>query len=324
MPIEQALTLTYEQAKCLSTQCTDHLGNIYPSKQAMCDAYHIDRQIYFGRIGLGWSVEKALTTPVDYTPKNSKAIIDHLGNEFTSISDMCKFWNMTRSTYNARIKNGWSIERALTEPQRQVNMKRQKWTDHKGNDFPSLNAMCEAYGITHHTFHTRVTKLGWSVEKALTTPNIINATECSDNMGHTFPSLTDMCHYYGIPPYRLQGKTLTEEKLQTCLTSHFKANTKVGDVTVVKCIEFPYYLIKKDSHEFVISFDELVQIYHNDNFHPIPKNKLKDENLIIKESVGFPYYNIEINGESAVWDYWQIIQYRHDSNFGLSSLRKGE
>jgi hypothetical protein len=44
-------------------QCTDHLGNEYPSITAMCKAYNIPTQTYGMRIKQGWSVKDALTTP---------------------------------------------------------------------------------------------------------------------------------------------------------------------------------------------------------------------------------------------------------------------
>lgn len=326
LPIEQALTLTNEEVSSLRRACKDHLGNVYESKKAMCEAYNIDRQVFFGRMGMGWSLEDALTKPIDMQPKNSKEITDHMGNTFKSISEMCRYWNMTRQTYVARMKNGWTMEKALTVPQKVINnTEKQEWTDHLGNKYPSLNAMCEAYGITHYTFNSRVRHLGWSVEKALTEPTVINSTECTDRMGHTFPTISDMCHYYGLRSSRLQSmknRNLTDEELMKILTSRFKVNTKIGDITIKEKIEFPYYLVMIGNQKIVMTFEQLLDAFHNDNFCPIPKNKVKDKHLVIKNLIKFPYYEIEYDGKKLVWTYWQIIQYRHDSNFGLSEPKK--
>lgn len=46
-----------------ASPCTDHLGNNFPSKTAMCKHYGVSKQLFFNRIQIGWSVEDALTTP---------------------------------------------------------------------------------------------------------------------------------------------------------------------------------------------------------------------------------------------------------------------
>lgn len=46
----------------MSKTVSDHLGNIYPSIQAMCDKYGIKRQLYRKRMMLGWTQEQALST----------------------------------------------------------------------------------------------------------------------------------------------------------------------------------------------------------------------------------------------------------------------
>lgn len=41
--------------------CTDHLGNIYDSKEEMLKAYYISRQTFLYRKRKGWDLEKILT-----------------------------------------------------------------------------------------------------------------------------------------------------------------------------------------------------------------------------------------------------------------------
>ena len=42
-------------------------------------------------------------------------------------------------------------------------------TDHKGREFPSMRAMCRAWGIGWQVFLKRRTR-GWPLERALTEP----------------------------------------------------------------------------------------------------------------------------------------------------------
>lgn len=319
LPIKDALTLTEEECKALRNQCQDHLGNIYPSKKAMCDAYGIDRQTFFGRKTLGWSLEKCLTEPLIMQARNSKEISDHLGNKFASKSDLCKFWGIKRSTFNARQKQNWSLEKTLTTPCKSINIEKQPWDDHLGNHYDSLNAMCRAYNIQKATFTTRYYDYKWSLEKALTEPVTIESIECNDNMGHTFPSAADMCHYYDIPVWTIQGKKLSDEQLHQKLISAFKAKRKVGSIQIIKRMQFPYYLVNTNNHEIITTFDVILDEFHNQSFMPLPNGKTQCCDLTIDKQLTFPYYEVTINNEHQTWSYWEIIQYRKNTNFGIST-----
>lgn len=48
----------------VNEQCTDHLGNVYESKQARAKAYGLNSILISTRLYKGWSLEKALTTKV--------------------------------------------------------------------------------------------------------------------------------------------------------------------------------------------------------------------------------------------------------------------
>lgn len=43
-----------------------------------------------------------------------KIVNDHEGNQYNSIKDMAKSYNINTKTLYARIQSGWSIEKALT------------------------------------------------------------------------------------------------------------------------------------------------------------------------------------------------------------------
>lgn len=64
------------------------------------------------RLNRGWTPEKALFAPAVNKIKSR----DHLGNEFCSMAEMCKFWKIAPSTFFHRLDKGWSIEKALATP----------------------------------------------------------------------------------------------------------------------------------------------------------------------------------------------------------------
>lgn len=48
-------------------------------------------------------------------------VIDHNGNKFETQREMCAFYKIKETTYINRIRNGWTVKRALTEKSKKVN-----------------------------------------------------------------------------------------------------------------------------------------------------------------------------------------------------------
>ena len=125
---------------------------IFPSKKAMCDHWHVPRNVYFARKRAGKSLKECLN-PVTHTkPTQSNPMIDHEGRGFVNLDAMCAYWNISKSDYIQNIRNGLDIKRALTE--RTTRPKHPK--DHLGKKYPSINAMCRAWGITKTTLRARL------------------------------------------------------------------------------------------------------------------------------------------------------------------------
>ena len=40
--------------------------------------------------------------------------LDHLGNSYPTKSEMLAYWGMSKSTFDGRLRRGWSLEEALT------------------------------------------------------------------------------------------------------------------------------------------------------------------------------------------------------------------
>lgn len=114
--LEEALTGNRDRIPAGSKKCMDFKGIEYPNKASMCRAYGVDYKIFRRRLSLGWSLQEALTQRDNPIKPNSKACKDHLGKEFVSRVEMCKFWNITPDILKGRLSDGWSLEEALTIP----------------------------------------------------------------------------------------------------------------------------------------------------------------------------------------------------------------
>lgn len=99
----------------------DHLGKGYRTLKEMCRKYGISVRLYFKRCAMGYSLMRVLTTDVKkglyshlIAGRNAIEVCDHEGRKFKSKKEMCKYWGISPSTYDGRLKRGVSVEEALT------------------------------------------------------------------------------------------------------------------------------------------------------------------------------------------------------------------
>lgn len=86
----------------------------------------------------------------DNTNRRNKKATDHKGNVYESIAAMCRAYNISEFTFSGRLKKGWSLEKALTEP-----IHTNKVCDADGKEFDSIKDMCRYHHVTEKTFSDR-------------------------------------------------------------------------------------------------------------------------------------------------------------------------
>jgi len=182
----------------MTKSATDHKGQVFPSIEDMCRHWKITSYTFDYRRKLGWSLKDILETPIGGNPANSKKATDHKGQVFPSIKTMCRHWGISRATFESRSRLGWSLKDTLETPAGNLTNSK-KATDHKGQVFPSIKAMCRHWGISRATFERR-SRLGWSLKDTLETPagNLTNSKKATDHKGQVFISIEAMCRHWGI------------------------------------------------------------------------------------------------------------------------------
>ncbi len=311
--LEDALTKPKKSNKSTAIACTDHLGNTFASKCEMCDHWHIPRTIYFRRIRDGWSLEKALTTPVK-TNKITTGVKDHLGNTFTTIDDMCQFWNISKKQYMINIRNNCSIEKALTTVT--------TWTvckDHLGNIYKSINEMARTYGTNKTTIRSRI-ELGWTLKEILTKPQkIVKTYKCKDHKGNEFANKKTMLDHYGI------NETTFDYRRNT-LGLSLKDALEQNNCHIISCTDH------KGNH-----FDTIQNLcaywnintssYHHryNRLHwsiektltTISPGKRRNfaPNITITNIIDNKYYTVILNNETYIWSQDQLWDYYRKTKY---------
>lgn len=176
----------------------DHLGREYDSVTGMCKEWHVNRYTYSDRIERGWSVEEALTGNKKKKIPKSKECKDHLGNDYSSIAEMCREYNVEYTIYRRRRDLGWTLKEALTGKDNPIKPNSKTCYDHYGNCFNSAADMCRLYGIPIDKYRSRK-KLGWTTEEILTNhKNNPRVKEHIDYLGNVYKSETAMCRAHSI------------------------------------------------------------------------------------------------------------------------------
>jgi hypothetical protein len=70
------------------------------------------------RLALGWSVKKAIETPLQANPNRSKARYYTINNTTKRLSEWCKEFGISAALFNSRLKKGMSVEEAFMRPKR--------------------------------------------------------------------------------------------------------------------------------------------------------------------------------------------------------------
>lgn len=246
--------------------CRDHLGNTFPSKKAMCEHWHVPRNVFFTRVKAGKTLEECLDPSTSGRRANSNQsnrVKDHLGQEHYNLDAMCAAWGITKSEYMTNVRNGLPLDRALTER----TERQKKPTDHTGAQHASINAMCRAWGITKTTLRARL-ELGWTLEQILTHPeDNSHLIECSDHLGRKYASQREMLAAWNVTYATFKHRRSKGCTLQECLDP--------GSLHAKKCADH-------EGHEFPC-LTAMLEYWccHTPNFH----HRVKKQGMSVGEAL---------------------------------------
>lgn len=111
---------------------------------------------------LGWSLERAATTPV------RKKGVSKAYKAWSKWKDVATENNISYQAYINRVNRGWEAEESATIPIMPVGTRREN-KPYKSKYRESVD-IAKSNGIKYNTFLNRVTVLGWSEYDAATIP----------------------------------------------------------------------------------------------------------------------------------------------------------
>ena len=158
-------------------------------------------------------------------------IVDPMGTEFDSIVSLCSFWGVCVKDFYQGASQGLSMDECLkyaldcvapTGDTKVDKSKKQvstgnRVTDHTGQEFPSVNAMCEHWGISANAFDYRFKVKKLSLEKSLTN-KLRKRKGVYDHLGREFSTASEMCKYWGVRFTTYKRRLKTGYSLEEALT----------------------------------------------------------------------------------------------------------
>lgn len=277
----------------------DHLGNTYPSKNALVRAYNISTTIYDYRINhLKWSLEKTLTTPPQDTLRTTAIKCrDHLGNEFESKKAMCEYWHIPRAIYFQRIKAGWDLEKALTTKLETTMKTKKSIFDGQGNEFYNLDTMCEYYNISKTQYMINI-RNNLSVQDALTSKTE-PLKHPKDHLDNEYESINAMCRHYNITKTTLRSRLELGWTLQQILENPGNNSRYIKSIdhngrefsTQKEMLDFykvPYSLYK---HREKIGYPLELQL-SSENTHKVPCKDHHEQSFNCLQDM-FEWWNVK-------------------------------
>ncbi|OPD57622.1 hypothetical protein [Bacillus anthracis] len=143
---------------------------ITPEEYEVAEKNGIRRKSLEYRIRRGcWDKEKAITIPTQKEP-----------SEWTKIKNISLKNGISRQTFSARRKRGWSLVDAITIPpltQDEIIARAKEKNPQKAPIFTEEQVKrAEENGISYKTLYDRVKRYKWDLEEAIATP-ILSASE---------------------------------------------------------------------------------------------------------------------------------------------------
>lgn len=152
---------------------------------------------------------------------NGRACVDFNGKEFVSVAAMCRYYKIDPDVFYRRKEKGFSLKDCLTADKYSLRKKEDFtdvcYTDHNGDKYETLEAMCTHWGITEELYKFRIKK-GYSVMEALCY-NSATTAPFVDFMGNKFKNVDEICEYHDVNCNLFIENYNNGVDIKTCLAS---------------------------------------------------------------------------------------------------------
>lgn len=197
-------------------------GKLYSSYNTLAKAVGLSSGYIYNCLSEGKTIEEIVDG------YESNFVTDHKGDKFPSVVDMCKHWGISKNAYYRRLSRGWSLERVLSSPIKEVR-KGTSYVDFMGNVFPSVSSLAKEYGVSISVI-TRLLNEGKTTEELtyFLSKRLEGEFMYEDHLGNKFPSYSKMAEAYGINARLFATRRNRGWTIEEALTGKRKNNSKTS------------------------------------------------------------------------------------------------
>ena len=134
----------------------------YKSIRKLAKEYNVKYNTLTQRLQNGWSVKKAIETPITY----NKRSIKYNNKTYKSIAELARDYNIPPKKLQKKLDRGWTLKKAIETP---VQIKDYSIA-YDNKTYPSITELAKKYNIPDKTLYSRINERKWSVKKAIETP----------------------------------------------------------------------------------------------------------------------------------------------------------
>ena len=187
-------------------------GNFYNSYNQLAKEMGISSARIYGGLSKGKSLEEIVDS------YKGNFVIDHLGQKYKTIVNMCKNWGIPPEIYHRRRKKGWSLEKILTTPVKKVR-ERVNYVDFKGNVFYTATSMAKEYNVSIATL-LRLLDEGKTSEEVtyILSQKVPKEERYKDHLGNKFSTKSKMLDTYGVKRATFSSRLSKGWSLEEALT----------------------------------------------------------------------------------------------------------
>lgn len=161
------VTWKTQHRNCRSNRMESYNGKTQ-STAAWAEEFNIPNQLLLTRLGRGWPIEVALTTPVDSDNKlKQKSNLLLCDGEIKTVTEWSKKYGVPVSTIRGRLSYGWDVERAIKSPPDPGSQRKHPKYITYNNESKTLHEWAEITGISATTIKERIFHYNWPIEKSI-------------------------------------------------------------------------------------------------------------------------------------------------------------
>ena len=184
--------------------------------------------------------------------KNNKRYVTIEGKTFKSRKEACEYYNINYATVSTRLDRGWSLEEAITTP----NKKHNNFESSLNNEIDlngekiTIYEACKKYNIPKQLVYSRYYYCGWSFEEIFGIKDRNGKYNLVKIKNKTFESIRKASEYYKINYSTVTNRINRGWTVEEAITTPVIRNNSKGGKRKLIIVNGIYFKTIKEATDY--------------------------------------------------------------------------